>query len=449
MSGPKVTIYRVDPKITRNILEQTLCQQQMIRYAASIRSLSAQIDGCGHDIELLLSRLKRVQRRTGMDKGTASQLSECYEKTQQEESRLLSRLKQLGSFDYGTPVYNEAALAEKKSILKELKAIEEQTAKELESLRHAMDSASHEAASAQQQVKDGIESDLSGDYSFDIPARPAVDESAQRRSEWQQKLKEILDSRACPDMLKADAQRAAAMLAGVTSESQLSSFIAVTGMPILAHYQAASAEYRRRCVDLREENTALGSLIGASAREIPEGDDALTLLEEENRTLRAAMLHQQEQAYISDNVNQVMLEMGYDLIGRRDVKKRSGRRFHNDLYTLGDGKAISVTQSSDGQITMELGGIDTQDRLPDADEAVQLRNEMEAFCQDFAEIEKRLAKRGVTLQTRVDMMPPDEAFASIINLCDYERIGHAPVYTLSETRFRESDRRTFADRIEG
>lgn len=90
MSGPKVTIYRVDPKITRNILEQTLCQQQMIRYAASIRSLSAQIDGCGHDIELLLSRLKRVQRRTGMDKGTASQLSECYEKTQQEESSLLA-----------------------------------------------------------------------------------------------------------------------------------------------------------------------------------------------------------------------------------------------------------------------------------------------------------------------------------------------------------------------
>lgn len=449
MSGPKVTIYRVDPQITRNILEQTICQQQMIRYAASIRSLSAQIDGCGHDIELLLSRLERVQRRTGMNDGAASQLSEYHEKTQQEENLLLSRLKQLGSFDYGTPVYSKAALEEKKSILKDLKAIEKQMARGLESLRRAMDNASREAASAQQQVKDSIESDLSGDYSFDIPARPIADESAQRRGEWQQKLQEILDSRACPDVLKADAQCAAAMLVGINSESQVSNFIAVTGMPILARYQAARAEYRRRCADLREENATLGILIGVSARDIPEGDDALPLLEEENRELRAAMLHQQEQAYISDNVNQVMLEMGYDLIGRRDVKKRSGRRFHNDLYTLGDGKAISVTQSSDGQITMELGGIDTQDRLPDADEAVHLRNEMEAFCQDFAEIERRLAKRGVTLQTRVDMMPPDEAFAAIINLCDYERIGRAPVYTLSEVWLRESDRRTFADRIEG
>ena len=61
-----------------------------------------------------------------------------------------------------------------------------------------------------------------------------------------------------------------------------------------------------------------------------------------------------------------------------------------------------------------------KDRLPDANERVALRKTMESFCRDFHEIEERLSARGVILNSRLSMAPPEEAYAQIINLNDYE-----------------------------
>ena len=47
---------------------------------------------------------------------------------------------------------------------------------------------------------------------------------------------------------------------------------------------------------------------------------------------------------------------------------------------------------------------------------------MEQFCVDFQEIEKRLADRGVVLDSRLMMAPPEEMYAQIINLSDYELV---------------------------
>ena len=37
------------------------------------------------------------------------------------------------------------------------------------------------------------------------------------------------------------------------------------------------------------------------------------------------LVRQQEQAYISECVDEVMADRGYDLIGSRDVRKKSGK----------------------------------------------------------------------------------------------------------------------------
>jgi hypothetical protein len=47
---------------------------------------------------------------------------------------------------------------------------------------------------------------------------------------------------------------------------------------------------------------------------------------------------------------------------------------------------------------------------------------MERFCTDFKEIEKRLADRGVILDSRLVMAPPEEMYAQIINLSDFELV---------------------------
>lgn len=448
MSGPKVSIYQVDPRITRNILEQTLCQQQMIRCAASIRSLVSEMDGCGDEMEMLRSGLARLQRRSGKGEEASKALEKAYDAAQKASGKLLSELRGYGSFDYGTPVYNEAALKQKKEILRQLQSIEKNAVKNLVQLRRTIASAKEEEESGREDVKRSIESDLSGFYSFDLSAQPEKNSSEGKLTEWKGKLQAILFDEGLSDSIRTDARRAMMLLERSTTESLIQNFIVLTGKPLMLRAEEERAEYRRKCDELRQTNEALYALMGLEAKDIPQDDQEYTRLEAENQKLRAAMLHQQEQEYISDHVNQVMREMGYDLIGRRDVKKRSGRRFHNDLYTIGDGKAVSVTQSSDGQITMEIGGIDMQDRLPDAGEAAQLREDMETFCHDFAKIEKRLAEHGITLGTRIDMLPPDEAYAAIINFCDYEKVGDTPVRTMAEVQRGEAGQQRLTRRIE-
>jgi hypothetical protein len=113
-----------------------------------------------------------------------------------------------------------------------------------------------------------------------------------------------------------------------------------------------------------------------------------------------------------------MQEMGYTVVGNRDVVKRNGKRFRNELYLFDEGTAVNVTYSSDGQITMELGGIGLEDRLPTAAESASLSSDMRTFCDDYSEIERRLRKKGI-ITKRISILPPDEQYAQIINVADY------------------------------
>ena len=116
---------------------------------------------------------------------------------------------------------------------------------------------------------------------------------------------------------------------------------------------------------------------------------------------------------------EVMQELGYPLLGTREVTKRSGKRFRHALYTFEDGTAIDVTYSDDGQIAMELGGLDNQDRVPDEQETIYLCDAMESFCTSFEQIEERLRRRGIVIKERIHMLPPTEENAQIINTEDY------------------------------
>ena len=127
-----------------------------------------------------------------------------------------------------------------------------------------------------------------------------------------------------------------------------------------------------------------------------------------------------EQAYISQALSDVMEEMGYAIWGKREVRKRNGCQFRNELYHYGADTAINVTFSSDGAISMELGKVDHEDRLPTGLESQAMEKEMHRFCDHFHVIEERLAQKGVIMRTRIMLAPPSSEYAQIINLGDYE-----------------------------
>ncbi len=189
----------------------------------------------------------------------------------------------------------------------------------------------------------------------------------------------------------------------------------------LDQYSREEAEYRElllRYSDLCEE-------LSVPPEPLPWSPGAMKALHERIEELEQRILQREEEAYICRALDEVMQEMGYPLLGTREVTKRSGKRFRHALYTFEDGTAIDVTYSDDGQIAMELGGLDDQDRIPDEQETIYLCDAMEGFCTSFDQIEEKLRQRGVVLKERIHMLPPTEENAQIINTEDY-RLSASP-----------------------
>ncbi len=152
-------------------------------------------------------------------------------------------------------------------------------------------------------------------------------------------------------------------------------------------------------------------------------DEGILLLEQAVSKLEIEANRKAEAEYITDSINDIMIEMGYKNIGERHIQKKSGKKYNSELYDYGNGTAVNITYGSDGKISMELGKLDVKDRIPDNEEKASLVNAMETFCLNFNEIENRLLSRGVKVGDRISMMPPEEAFAQIINTTDYHIIS--------------------------
>lgn len=158
----------------------------------------------------------------------------------------------------------------------------------------------------------------------------------------------------------------------------------------------------------------------SDAVEVPFSTEAIQTLTTLIKAEETAAAQADEQAYIANAVSEAMSELGYDTWGERDVHKRNGTHFQNKLYHYNENTAINVTYRDNGQITMELGKTDTQDRLPSDSEAIVMEQQMETFCDDFARVEAALKEKGVILNERVQLMPPSREFAQIINLNDFD-----------------------------
>jgi hypothetical protein len=120
--------------------------------------------------------------------------------------------------------------------------------------------------------------------------------------------------------------------------------------------------------------------------------------------------------YISRSINEVMKEMGYDVIGY-SVEHERGYG-HEALYRFNDSSAISVCMT-DNYLTIELGGIDDTDREPDEAEAREQVEDMKKFCSDYKIIQEKLKSKGLELKDGHDL-PPDLEYGQIHNLRDYD-----------------------------
>ncbi len=228
--------------------------------------------------------------------------------------------------------------------------------------------------------------------------------------------------------LAGEVENAIKKLNVMEEETFLKNFFSVSVTPLLKRCKNYLHEFEV-CHEafelLYEEYLAVCKLYDYAVQDYPCCTASMEVLKNEIRRIKEAAAEDDEQGYISNCLDEVMEDMGYTVIGSREVTKKNGKHFRNELYAYGQGAAVSVTYSSDGRIAMELGGMDDFDRFPDDHETSVLCESMEQFCEDFKEIEKRLLARGVVLADRISLLPPGAEYAQIINTSDYQMFEKA------------------------
>ena len=312
------------------------------------------------------------------------------------------------------------------SLSEDLEALSAQSIA-LRSARQAISRTLTEMKKTKEEAKASWEKKINRDITkgFGSTLDSALDAKRDAKQQEHQKriaqLQEIIEA-AVTNETAAHAKKLLIQYQQADTDAFRNTLFTTSVHPLFRQYQAELDQYSREEVEYQELLLRYSDLceeLSVPQEPLPWSPGAMAALRGTIEEMEQRILRREEEAYICRALDEVMQELGYPLLGTREVTKRSGKRFRHALYTFEDGTAIDVTYSDDGQIAMELGGLDNQDRVPDEQETIYLCDAMEGFCTSFEQIEERLRRRGVVLKERIHMLPPTEENAQIINTEDY------------------------------
>ena len=426
MSGPKISVYELSDWGKKIVFGQMRCEQQSVLWAQQIQDLLHQVLSYRGEIQKQLSLYEILERRGEAAVGKCDELQSLLKKLETETERIRTALMANTPQISAKYRITEEALEEKKQELKKVRALKKQVQKLREEIDAAVASQIENGADVSENIQHSIAEDIGGYISFDLPLEDDAPDTSFEDSKagLQNELTALLrNSELSPEII-AEIKKALISLDKIHQIEYLHSFDSVTAKNIFKKIDAYKHELEEKQAEFNETYSRykmLCYMAKEAASTYVYSEDAFAEMEEEIERLELAIVRMQEQDYVSECVDQVMTEMGYDLIGSREViKKRTGKRFRNELFTFNEGTAVNVTYSSDGQISMELGGIAREDRIPSQEETEMLTQDMQTFCSEFAEFERRLKTKGVVINRRTALSPPSAEYAAIINVSDYD-----------------------------
>lgn len=448
MSGPKISVYSLTGWARKVVDGQIQCEQRALICGEQIKSILAECSSMRRELDKSLAMLDLLQKRGGGQEGLIEEVKSYQNSMDQEIKKIQAEFS--CNIPRFSPKYriSDEALEEKKRDLERIMAIKDkaQALKDkLEKCANAGKEAGKDERKKVQQtiaeyladgdddklgalegkdlttLESSIADDISGVFSFDDVEEQAEDTGFNdRKKAIRNELMEMLK----PDLSKEltdEIRNAISNLDRITQMMNLSTFVSITVKKIFRDHEVHQMECERRQEEFAEALIRYQMLCDMAGKEEEKERKFIDAGELETATIamERMVVKQKEQTYIADCVDEVMKDMGYDLIGKRVVKKKSGKQFQNELYQFGEGTAVNVTYSPDGQISMELGGIAREDRIPTEEETTVLTQNMESFCGEFSEFEKRMKAKGVIVGNRIALMPPTADYAAIINVSDY------------------------------
>jgi hypothetical protein len=219
----------------------------------------------------------------------------------------------------------------------------------------------------------------------------------------------------------------------IVSTDFLQNYYAITVIPFVKEcraYDELLMKHGQEYENLTSRYKVLANEMGCSVEEIPFNNGAIDILLEKISQLEKQLLEKKEEEYICNSIDDAMVELGYKTVGARNVTSKNGRHFRSELYKVDEGTVVNVTYADDGQVTMELGAADVEDRVPTDQEKRSLVEDMTKFCGDYAEVERKLKEKGIEPK-RISVLPPYAEYAQIIDVSEFEMTGDVGHYSLT------------------
>lgn len=417
MSGPKISVYNLTDVVMANIIEDIRRQEKIavrrVQLLQTEKEYKEKLKVCGKKIKLLKQSVDESREWVTSDElqGNLQKLKILFSNIE----HTLDGLPDISGNDVIESRLNKAATA-------------------MEELNYQLDVAGTQEAKLQDRLKKTLDdkiielfnkkaTDLHSLTNKDVLKQ---DETSPFTKKCLQELLNLRNNPYLPMTYQKDVDRALKRMKEADKLHQLKVFCEIE-LPdtlnkcqnFLSLWQEIGNEYQQlitRYEALCDMNKETERTTFVLSKEAIIKLKALIAVEEQKAEEQA------QKVYIQQALGEVMEDMGYSILGRRDMMKRNGKHFKNELYQYSDDTAINVTYDDCGQIAVELGKTSGDDRIPTDTECNYLENQMIAFCNHFKEVEQRLADKGVVVDRRIALAPSSADYAQIINVNDYELI---------------------------
>lgn len=412
MSGPKTSRYKLTKEQQENLAAQNKCDNKIFSGISNFRKVVAKVNSLKNKVNSFNNsgNEEAFPEIIAVNKAI-NELEEQIQKLKEEFGTVLSYRRKFSS----TP--SKKALSEKEAILSRVNKL----TKFSENIENDVRTIQGTVERINNDILYSIEKALPSAFNMNWDSDSK--EIALKKSLYQ-KLNSLLKVE-LSEKLKQKVRSALKKSEGIKSYEYLCNFNAVTVIPLVDEcnsYIHMQSEFGNEFDELKNRYISLCKLFEIHQNEFIFSTEGLNDLKNEVAFLEAELLHAQEEQYIADSIDEVMIDMGYNLIGHKVTRKSNGKRFRDELYEFKEGTVINVRYDDDGKIAMELGGTDNVDRLPDEGEISGLCDNMADFCNKFTEFEKRLAEKGVICKERLLHLPPTAEYAQIINTAEYTSV---------------------------
>ncbi len=422
MSGPKSTRYTLTPEQRRILAEARERERKTRREMDKLQQNKNEIATLKSNLETAKKNVDMLVERIGTGK--------------EEQTNIRTSLAEIQE------VIQEAGIINEQSGLEKLQSLNSKIQTVVKSAKKVK--ALYEGQS--KEISDKLSTDIDDCISSGMMIR--VDEAIVKPLSYlevqHKKIDEVIDSVQTLSIsreLQEESIEIRRKAHEITNEGFIDNYYAMTVVPFVKkckRYDEQLAEYGEEFEELTSKYRYYSEYLGLPVVQFVFSIDKIETLKQEVKELEHQCEQLEEQRHISESLDEVMREMGYRVVGSREVVKKSGRKFRNELYHFSEGAVVNITYAANGQISMVLGGVDTCDREPSEAECAALCDEMTGFCGDFQEIEKRLKEKGVVLANRISMLPPVEDYAQIINISEYEMTEEVDAFEVESKKQGES-----------